>query len=101
MFYFDGTSDFMQKDYIVDQIRFVVRFSQDGKEIYIATPPVFSSLAAQMLCGEVMAPLHWQPTGKQITFLIGYKWSSGVGYKVPPRINAEKALDKLFHKHNK
>ena len=70
MFYYDGTSDFMQKDYIVDQIRFVVRFSQDGKEIYIATPPVFSSLAAQMLCGEMMAPLHWQPTGKQIKFLL-------------------------------
>lgn len=68
MFYYDGTSDFMQKDYIVDQIRFVVRFSQDGKEIYIATPPVFSSLAAQMLCGEMMAPLHWATNRKANNF---------------------------------
>ena len=98
-FFYDGTSDMLQKEYIVERTLFVVRFSKDGKEVYIGTPPVLSSIAAQMVCGDVMAPLHWEPSGRQITFLIGETWSHGVGYHVPPHTNAEKALDRLFRRY--
>ena len=98
-FFYDGTSDMLQKEYIVERRLFVVRFAKDGKEVYIGTPPVFSSIAAQMVSAEMMAPLHWEPNGKQITFLIGETWSHGVGYRVPSRTNAEKALDRLFRRY--
>lgn len=85
----------MEKIYSEDNFRkFIVRYELN--EVFIATFAVVNPEAAMQKCREKMAQLGWKENEKTAYMMLEEYPCNGVGYIVPPFVNAESAIDSLF-----
>ena len=85
----------MIKYFTKDGRKFVVSFEMD-RTVFIGTAGLLSDIAAQKICHEQMVPLRWKATRTFRSLPCDDYICTGIGFKVPIFVNAEKAINKLF-----